>query len=68
MVSTTGVGISSPLPNIPNGTSIMYYSPSKGAFRAGGAANNRWDDASVGSYSWAGGSNSSIRKLFICLR
>ncbi|MGC6420011.1 MAG: hypothetical protein ACON48_02840 [Chitinophagales bacterium] len=58
MVSATGVGISSPLPNIPNGTSIMYYSPTKGAFRAGSAGNNRWDDASVGSYSWAGGSNS----------
>ncbi|MGB1119852.1 MAG: hypothetical protein ACPGYR_05095 [Chitinophagales bacterium] len=58
MVSATGVGISTPLPNIPNGTSIMYYSPTKGAFRAGSAGNNRWDDASVGSYSWAGGSNS----------
>ena len=58
MVSATGVGISTPLPNIPNGTSVMYYSPTKGAFRAGSAGNNRWDDASVGSYSWAGGSNS----------
>ena len=58
MVSTAGLGIGTPIPNIPNGTPVMYFSPSKGAFRAGGAANNRWDDASVGVYSWAGGSNS----------
>ncbi|HCE85852.1 MAG TPA: hypothetical protein DEO99_06825, partial [Bacteroidetes bacterium] len=58
MVSTNGVGIGTPIPNIPNGTSVMYYSPTKGAFRAGGTANNRWDDASVGLFSWAGGSNS----------
>ena len=58
VVSTAGLGIGTPIPNIPNGTPVMYFSPSKGAFRAGGAANNRWDDASVGTYSWAGGNNS----------
>ena len=36
------------------GQRLMYY-PSKAAFRAGGVFGNQWDDASIGSYSWAGG-------------
>lgn len=36
------------------GTRMMWY-PGKAAFRAGSAPGSEWDDASVGTYSWAGG-------------
>ena len=67
MVITAGLGIGTPIPNIPNGTPVMYFSPSKGAFRAGGAANNRWDDASVGVYSWLEKQLFSLCTLYICM-
>ncbi|MBP9150787.1 MAG: tail fiber domain-containing protein, partial [Flavobacteriales bacterium] len=37
--------------------SRMFFNPKKSAFRAGSVASASWDDANVGNYSFAGGSN-----------
>jgi hypothetical protein len=44
------------------GYRTMWY-PNKGAFRSG-YADNEWDDAVTGFFSWAGGSNSTAQGLY----
>lgn len=58
-LGTLGIGIIPVSGNPSNGVRMMWY-PFRGAFRAGspGAAGaTTWDDANLGFYSWAGGSN-----------
>ncbi|MBR9914921.1 MAG: hypothetical protein GYB32_08860 [Algicola sp.] len=40
-----------------NGIRMFFY-PAKGAFRAGWADGNQWDDINIGNYSFAGGNRS----------
>jgi len=54
-----GIGVS-PLQGKGYRTSWDSY---KGAFRSG-YADNEWDDATVGFFSWAGGSNSTAEGLY----
>ena len=54
-----GIGVS-PMPGKGYRTSWDSY---KGAFRSG-YADNEWDDANVGFFSWAGGSNSTAIGLY----
>ncbi|HYW14860.1 MAG TPA: tail fiber domain-containing protein [Allosphingosinicella sp.] len=61
MVVTGNLGISSPVMQGKGyRTSWDSY---KGAFRSG-YADNEWDDANVGFFSWAGGSNSTANGLY----
>ena len=60
-VATGNLGIgTSPMEGKGYRTSWHTY---KGAFRSG-YADNEWDDANVGFFSWAGGSNSTARGLY----
>ncbi len=60
-VATGNLGIgSSPMEGKGYRTSWHTY---KGAFRSG-YADNEWDDANVGFFSWAGGSNSTASGLY----
>ena len=45
------------------GERLMWH-PTKSAFRAGGASGTEWDDASVGFYSWAGGSQNTASGVY----
>ena len=54
-----GIGVA-PMPGKGYRTSWDSY---KGAFRSG-YADNEWDDANVGFFSWAGGSNSTASGLY----
>ncbi len=61
MVATGNLGIGvSPMQGKGYRTSWDSY---KGAFRSG-YADNEWDDANVGFFSWAGGSNSTAIGLY----
>lgn len=61
MVATGNLGIGvSPMQGKGYRTSWDSY---KGAFRSG-YADNEWDDANVGFFSWAGGSNSTAVGLY----
>lgn len=40
------------------GVRLLFY-PGKGAFRAGAVNDTQWDEASIGPYSWAGGTNAT---------
>jgi hypothetical protein len=46
-----GIGV---IPIDGTGTRLVWY-PGKAAFRAGGANGTMWDDANIGSHTWAGG-------------
>lgn len=60
-VATGNLGIgTSPMEGKGYRTSWHTY---KGAFRSG-YADNEWDDANVGFFSWAGGSNSTANGLY----
>ncbi|HYI40655.1 MAG TPA: tail fiber domain-containing protein [Allosphingosinicella sp.] len=60
-VATGNLGIgTSPMEGKGYRTSWYTY---KGAFRSG-YADNEWDDANVGFFSWAGGSNSTASGLY----
>src|SRR3954470_13554907 len=56
-VAQLGTGI---IPATGGGWRFMWH-PSKAAFRAGGldAGGTEWNDANIGSYSWAGGHNNT---------
>jgi hypothetical protein len=58
-----GVGV---IPTSGPGERLMWY-PNKAAFRAGstvGSPGTEWDDANVGFYSWAGGSQTRASGTF----
>jgi uncharacterized small protein (DUF1192 family) len=59
MTGNLGIGVS-PMQGKGYRTSWDSY---KGAFRSG-YADNEWDDANVGFFSWAGGSNSTAQGLY----
>lgn len=48
----TGTGGLGTVPDLGTGSRMMFY-PTRGAFRAGVASGNGWDDANVGRYSVA---------------
>lgn len=50
------------LPVIGEGNSLIWY-PAKGAFRAGGSKNGRWEDSEIGSFSVAFGSDNLAKGL-----
>jgi hypothetical protein len=60
-VATGNLGIGT-IPAQGSGYRTMWYSY-KGAFRSG-FADTEWDDANVGFFSWAGGSNSTAQGLY----
>ena len=60
-VATGNLGIGT-IPAQGSGYRTMWYSY-KGAFRSG-FADTEWDDANVGFFSWAGGSNSMAQGLY----
>jgi hypothetical protein len=53
VIRSTSIGYGS-IPASGPGLRLMWYNY-KGAFRAGEALTNQWDDANIGYYSWAGG-------------
>jgi hypothetical protein len=58
-LGTLGIGIIPASGNASNGVRMMWY-PFRGVFRAGtpgSSGSTAWDDANLGFYSWAGGSN-----------
>jgi hypothetical protein len=60
-VATGSLGIGT-IPMQGSGYRTMWYTY-KGAFRSG-YADTEWDDANVGFFSWAGGSNSTAQGLY----
>lgn len=60
-VATGNLGIGT-IPMQGSGYRTMWYTY-KGAFRSG-YADTEWDDANVGFFSWAGGSNSTAAGLY----
>lgn len=60
-LATGNLGIGT-IPMSGKGYRTMWYTY-KGAFRSG-YADNEWDDANVGFFSWAGGSNSTASGLY----
>jgi len=60
-LATGNLGIGT-IPMQGKGYRTMWYTY-KGAFRSG-YADNEWDDANVGFFSWAGGSNSTALGLY----
>ncbi|HEX8144701.1 MAG TPA: tail fiber domain-containing protein [Pyrinomonadaceae bacterium] len=60
-LATGNLGIGT-IPVEGKGYRTMWYTY-KGAFRSG-YADNEWDDANVGFFSWAGGSNSTASGLY----
>jgi hypothetical protein len=60
-VATGSLGIGT-IPMTGSGYRTMWYTY-KGAFRSG-YADTEWDDAHVGFFSWAGGSNSTAEGLY----
>ena len=60
-VATGALGIGT-IPMQGSGYRTMWYTY-KGAFRSG-YADTEWDDANVGFFSWAGGSNSTAAGLY----
>jgi hypothetical protein len=60
-VATGNLGIGT-IPFTGKGYRTMWYTY-KGAFRSG-YADNEWDDANTGFFSWAGGSNSTASGLY----
>lgn len=60
-LATGNLGIGT-IPMTGKGYRTMWHAY-KGAFRSG-YADNEWDDANVGFFSWAGGSNSTAMGLY----
>jgi hypothetical protein len=60
-IATGSLGIGT-IPMQGSGYRTMWYTY-KGAFRSG-YADTEWDDANVGFFSWAGGSNSTAQGLY----
>ena len=59
-VGHLGIGV---IPREGGGERTMWF-PFKGAFRSGGVQQDRWNDANIGFYSWAGGYDTQASGIY----